>query len=35
MIRDPSRHEAKSAAPDDSHPNFNGDKRLARALFLG
>lgn len=35
MIRDPSRHEAKYAAPDDAHPNINGEKRLARALFFG
>jgi lysophospholipase L1-like esterase len=29
---DPSRLEAKYAAPDDTHPNVNGEKRLAQAL---
>lgn len=29
---DPSRLEAKYAAPDDTHPNVNGEKRLAQAM---
>ena len=29
---DPSRLEAKYAAPDDTHPNVNGEKRLAQVM---
>jgi lysophospholipase L1-like esterase len=29
---DPSRLEDKYAAPDDTHPNVNGEKRLAKAM---
>jgi lysophospholipase L1-like esterase len=29
---DPARLEAKYAAPDDTHPNINGEKRLAQAV---
>jgi lysophospholipase L1-like esterase len=29
---DPSRLAAKYAAPDDTHPNVNGEKRLAQAM---
>jgi lysophospholipase L1-like esterase len=29
---DPSRLEQEYAAPDDTHPNINGEKRLAQVM---